>query len=127
MKLIIKLAITALIANAMFRVGTEYLVYYKFRDSVREAATFKAKNDDELGQRVMEIAETYDVPLAPDGFTMRRGPREAIVQGSYVKPIDLAPGFPYQWRFEFQIQAYVTSVPLLPGAPQPKPAAPTHR
>ena len=58
MKLIIKLAIAALLANALFRVGTEYVVYYKFRDSVREAAMFRAKNDEELGQRIMELAET---------------------------------------------------------------------
>ena len=120
MKLIIKLAITALLANALFRVGTEYLVYYKFRDSVREAAAFRAKNDDELGQRIMEIAETYDVPLAADGFSLKRDHREAFVQGSYVKPIELAPGFPYQWRFDFEIQAYVSNVALLPGAPPPK-------
>jgi len=117
MKLLIKLAITALVANALFRVGTEYLVYYKFRDSVREAAMFRAKNNDELGQRIMEIAGTYDVPLAADGFTMRRDDREALVEGSYVKPIELAPGFPYQWRFGFEIQAFVNSVPPLAGAP----------
>jgi hypothetical protein len=123
MKLIIKLAILALVANAIFRVGTEYVVYYKFRDSVREAATFRAKDDVELGERVMEIAATYDVPLAADGFTMRRDHREATVLGSYVKPIELAPGFPYAWRFDFEIQAYVTGVALLPGAPQQTPAA----
>jgi hypothetical protein len=127
MKLIIKLAVTALFANALFRLGTEYLVYYKFRDSVREEAMFRAKNDEELGPRVMEIAETYGVPLAPGGFTIRRNAREAVVEGSYVKPIELAPGFPYPWRFDFLIQAYLTNVPLLPGAPQPKPAAPTPR
>lgn len=121
MKLLIKLAITALVANALFRLGTEYLVYYKFRDSVREMAMFRAKNDDELGQRVMEVAETYSVPLAPDAFTMRRDAREAVVQGSYIKQIELVPGFPYDWKFDFVIQAYVTDVPPLPGAPQPRP------
>jgi len=126
MKLIIKLVITALIANALFRVGTEYVVYYNFRDSVREEAMFRAKNDEELGRRIMEIARTHDVPLTADGFTMRRGLREAIVEGSYVKPIELAPGFPYKWRFDFEIQAYLNGVPPLAGAPNPKtpPGAP---
>ena len=66
MKLLIKLAITALIANAMFQVGTEYLVYYEFRDSVREAAMFRARNNEELGQQVMEMAETFGVPPGGD-------------------------------------------------------------
>jgi hypothetical protein len=117
MKLLIKLAITALLANAAFRLGTEYLVHYKFRDSIREAAMFRAKDDDELAQRVMETAETYGVPLAPDAFTMRRDTREAVVEGSYVKRIELVPGFPYDWKFDFQIQAFVNQIPPLPGAP----------
>ena len=121
MKLIIKLAVTALLANAAFRIGTEYLVHYKFRDSVREAAMFRARNDEELGQRVMEMAATYDVPLAPDGFTTRRDGREIVVTGSYTKKIEIVPGFPYDWKFDFSIQSFVNNVPLLPGAPTPKP------
>ena len=121
MKLLIKLAITALLANAAFRIGTEYLVHYKFRDSVREAAMFRARNDEELGQRVIETAAVYNIPLAPDGFTMKRDAREALVNGSYTKKIELVPGFPYDWKFDFTIQAFVSSVPPLPGAPTPKP------
>jgi len=67
MKLLIKLAITALLANAAFRLGTEYLTHYKFRDSVREAAMFRAGSDDELRQRVMETADSYGIPLKDDG------------------------------------------------------------
>ena len=121
MKLLIRLGVTALLANAAFRIGTEYLIHYKFRDSVREAAMFRARNDEELGQRVMETAAIYDVPLDADGFTARRNGREAIVTGTYTKPIEIVPGFPYQWKFDFAIQAFVNSVPLLPGAPTPKP------
>lgn len=121
MKLLIKLAITAALVHAAFRLGTEYLVHYQFRDAVREAAMFRARNIEELGQQVMEVATTHGVPLAADSFTMRRDNREAVVQGSYVKPIELLPGFPYDWRFDFQVQAFVNNVPLLPGAPQTKP------
>jgi hypothetical protein len=121
MKLLIKLAITAVLVHAAFRLGTEYVVHYQFRDAVREAAMFRARNIEELGQFVMEVAGTHGVPLAPDGFTMRRDNREAVVQGSYVKPIELVPGFPYDWRFDFSIQAYVNNVPLLPGAPMKPP------
>ena len=121
MKLLIKLAITALLANAAFRIGTEYLVHYNFRDSVREAAMFRARNEEELGQRVMETAAAYNVPLAPDGFSMRRDGRETLVRGSYTKAIEIVPGFPYQWKFDFEIQAFTSNIPLLPGAPTPKP------
>jgi hypothetical protein len=121
MKLLIKLAITAALVHAAFRIGTEYLVHYQFRDAVREAAMFRARNVEELGQEVMAMATTHGVPLAADGFTMRRDNREAVVQGSYVKSIEVLPGFPYDWRFDFQIQAFVNNVQLLPGAPQTRP------
>ena len=120
MKLLFKLAITALIANAAFRLGTEYLTHYKFRDSVREAAMFRAGSDDELRQRVMETAASYSIPLKEDGFTIRRDSGQADIQGSYTKPIELVPGFPYAWRFNWEIEAIVNDVPLLPGAPVPK-------
>ena len=44
MKFLIKLAIAALVANACFRIGTEYLTYIKFRDSIRDAAMSSSSN-----------------------------------------------------------------------------------
>lgn len=124
MKLLIKLAITALIANAAFRIGTQYLVHYNFRDSVREAAMFQAKDDAELRERVMEIAASYDVPQTDGGFTVKRDARQAILQGTYTKKIEIVPGFPYDWKFDWDIDAYINTVPLLPGAPMPKSVKP---
>jgi hypothetical protein len=117
MKLLIKLAIFAALVHAGFRLGTEYLVHYQFRDAVREAAMFRARTAEELGQHVMEVATAHGVPLDPDGFTLKRDTREAIVEGSYVKAIEFVPGFPYDWRFDFAVQAYVNNVAPLPGAP----------
>jgi hypothetical protein len=124
MKLLIKLAITAFLANAAFRLGTEYLTHYKFRDSVREAAMFRAGSDDELRQRVMETADSYGIPLKDDGFTIRRDSRQAFIQGTYTKPIEFVPGFPYPWRFNWEIEAIVSDVQLLPGAPVPRSVRP---
>jgi hypothetical protein len=120
MKLLIKLAITAFLANAAFRLGTEYLTHYKFRDSVREAAMFRAGSDDELRQRVMETADSYGIPLKDDGFTIRRDSGQAFIRGTYTKPIEFVPGFPYPWRFTWEIEAIVSDVPLMPGAPLPR-------
>jgi hypothetical protein len=124
MKLLIKLAITAFLANAAFRLGTEYLTHYKFRDSVREAAMFRAGSDDELRQRVMETADSYSIPLKEDGFTIRRDSGQAFIRGTYTKPIEFVPGLPYPWRFTWEIEAIVNDVPLLPGAPVPRSVRP---
>jgi len=127
MKLLIKLAITALLANAAFRIGTQYLVHYKFRDSVREAVMFQVKTEDDLRDRIMELAGTMDIPQNPDGFTIHRSGRQSLIQGSYVKRIEVVPGFPYDWKFDWDIDAYTSDAPLLPGAPTRQKTAPQTR
>jgi hypothetical protein len=122
MKLFIKLAITALLANAAFRIGTEYLIHYRFRDSVREAATYRAGSDDQLRQRVLETAMLYGIPLEEDGFTIQRDAARALIRGAYTKPIEVVPGLPYRWHFNWEIEAPVNDTPriALPGSMRPK-------
>lgn len=109
-KLLIKLAVVALIANAGYRVGTEYLTYIKFRDDVRDAAMFKAQTDDELAAAIMDLAGKYDLPVEPADVTIQRVVRQVTVDGHYVKPIEVAPRYFYPWRFTWSIQANVSMV-----------------
>ena len=43
MKLLIKLAVVGLLANAAWRLGAEYLTHYRFSDSVQEASIVRDK------------------------------------------------------------------------------------
>jgi hypothetical protein len=116
-KRIIKLAIVALLANAAYRVGTEYLTYFKFRDAVRDAAMFKAKSEADLRTRIMEIADDYDVPLDDDSVQITLDERVWHIDGSYTKPIEIAPRFEYGWSFPYSLDVVMNTVPPLPGAP----------
>jgi hypothetical protein len=108
MKSLIKLLIAALIANATWRIGSEYLSYYKFKDSVREFTQHRAsKNESQIRGRIMELATQYDVPLDDDSLTITHVNNHTIVDGSYVKPIDVVPTFRYNWPFKFHIDTYV--------------------
>jgi hypothetical protein len=119
MKLLVKVAIAALIANAMFRVGTEYLTYIKFRDSIRDAAMFKAHTDAELEVEIMELANDYDVPVQRDALTIRREARHVFVDGSYRKEIEIAPRVVYAWPFSWSIDVMTpTTVPMVPPKPR---------
>jgi len=114
-KLFLKLAIVALLANASYRVGLEYLTYIKFRDAVRDAATYKTKDDEDLRKKIMDLAGDYDIPLADDNVTIRREDRQVLVDGSYKKPIEVVPTFNYDWPFNWSIEAMTpTTVPLVP-------------
>ena len=71
-----------LIANALWRIGTAYVAFYKFKDSVRSGVDGKGQSEEELRQKILELASTYDVPLAEEDD--RHPPRGSITPTSRV-------------------------------------------
>jgi len=106
-KLLIKLAIVALVANAVWHVMVAYTSYYKFKDAVQQTTQFgNDKNLDQLRARVVQLAADYDLPLGEDEVTVRREMLHTIVDGSYVKSIDLLPGYTRPWTFTFHTDTF---------------------
>lgn len=112
-RFLVKLAIVALIANAAVRVGSEYLTYVEFRDGIRDAAMFKAKNDVELLARIMTLAARYDIPLEAENVTIEREDRAVHVEGWYDKPIQILPARTYPWHFTLSLDVIAPSGPPL--------------
>ena len=108
-RLLIKLAVAALIANAVWRVGSEYLTYYRFKDDVRNAAEFRrgSGSDGDLLLKIEQLADDFGLPLDDDDVKIQsdsdRSVKHAVVGVSYVKPIELFPGYVYPWTFSFSI------------------------
>ena len=112
LKLLIKLALAALVANAAYRLGTAYLSYYRFTDAVAQTAQFGSdRSRAQLHRRVIELASQYDVPLAEDGFTIRRDENHTIVDGGYTQPVDLLPGYRHPWPFTVHIDVFTVKPP----------------
>jgi hypothetical protein len=109
-KLLLKLAIVALLANAAYRVGSEYLTYIKFRDAIRDAAMFKAKNDTELMARIMDLAGQYEIPLQEENVNIEREERRVNVEGWYDKPIEVVPNYEYPWHFGLSLEILTSTV-----------------
>lgn len=118
-KLVLKLAIVVLLGNAAYRIGSEHLTYIEFRDDVRDAAMFKAHNDDELSREIMGLASQYDLPLMESEISLTRRDHRVLVKGSYDKPIEVVPTFFYPWHFSWSIDATVSPV-VPPFTPRPK-------
>jgi hypothetical protein len=114
-KIIIKLLVVALLANALWHVGTAYTAFYRFKDAVTEAATQGEGTAEELQQKIVELASTYDVPLAADDITVTREAHLTAVRGSYRKPVSMFPGFEYQWPFSMDLDAYPITLPTRRG------------
>ena len=112
-KLIIKLAIAGLIANAAWRLGSAYASFYRFKDSVSETALYaKGKTDQELRQRVLELASMYDAPINDESLEVRRETSHILITGSYTKPVDILPGVQYQWPFTLNVDSLIVDVTL---------------
>ena len=107
-KTIIKLAVVALLANGIWRVGSAYLSFYRFKDAVDEMALHsKGKTVEELKDKVLDLAASYDEPIDAEGLSVRREDPHLIVEGAYKKRVLLAPGFEYAWPFTLHVDEMV--------------------
>jgi hypothetical protein len=113
MRLLLKLAVAALVANAAWRIGTAYVDHYSFRDEVRLAALTEALDDDRLRARIFELGDARGLPLEDESFSIRREERRTMVEGAYTRPILLFPGYEHAWRFDWAIDGFVTVPPKL--------------
>jgi hypothetical protein len=103
-KAIIKLVIVALLANAIWRIGSAYISYYRFKDAVSEMALYsKGKTVEELKDKVLELAASYDEPIDADAVSVRRDDPHVVVEGSYKKKVLLVPGYEYAWPFTLSV------------------------
>jgi hypothetical protein len=107
LKLIIKLAIVALVANAAWHVMSAYMSYYKFKDAVQQTTQFgNDKSIDQLRTRIIALAADYDVPIGDDDLSIKRESQHTIVDGSYSKTIDLLPGYARPWTFQVHLDTF---------------------
>jgi hypothetical protein len=98
----------AILANGTWRVGTSYAKHYRFTDAVRQATQFRGhKSDLEVHDRVFDLAATHDIPVTDDNLTVTREEHHTIVRGAYTRPIELLPGFKYEWPFTVDVDTFV--------------------
>jgi hypothetical protein len=110
-KTLLKLIVVALIANALWRAGSAYTTFYRFKDSIYEAA-MQGTTEADLKQKVVELAHTYDLPLTAEDLTVIREVQHVSVKTSYTSPVAVLPGYEYQWPFTVDVDAYVIAAPV---------------
>ena len=89
-KLAIKLAIVALLANAAWHLMAAYTSHYKFKDAVQQATLFgNDKSVEQIKTRVLALASDYDLPLREGDVSVRREQLHTFVDGAYTKSLDL--------------------------------------
>jgi hypothetical protein len=87
---LLKLALVALVA--------------KFQDGIQYAAQNRGSlSDDALQARILEIAAQFQVPVTASDVAVSRRGNHTLIDVSYVRPVDLAPGLRYPWPFSFHL------------------------
>ena len=79
---------------------------YQFRDVLREEARYAAvhRNDEAVMERILDTAESMDIPLEKGNLKIRRSQVEIVISASYEKPVDLKFGT-YTYRFDSEQKA----------------------
>lgn len=128
-RVLVKLAIAALVINAAWRVGSTYLRYYQFEDALQELAQFgDTRADKQLCGQAVEKAVNLDLPVTADAITIRRGsnpayncekgfeggaaPRTAgaakiFIDAAYTDVLQPLPGYRLNWEFKPSVSAWV--------------------
>jgi hypothetical protein len=103
-RLILNLAAAALVANAVWRVGSVYATHHKFVDSVEDSAEYSStRSMAEMRQRVLDLASQYGVPVGPDDFVIRREGGRTRIDAGYSQPVEIVPGYVYRWPFTVKL------------------------
>ena len=111
-KTVIKLAFVALIANATWHVFGAYSSHYKFMDGVQYAAQYRGDTTDEgLRETILGLASQFEVPVTAADVSVTHQDAHTIVELSYVRPVDLAPGFTYPWPFSVHLDTFTVNPP----------------
>jgi len=82
---------------------------YQLKDTLREEARFASVNhnsDSEVKQRILDQAQSLQIPLDPENVTIKRNKKEVIVRAKFVQPIDLKVTV-YSYRFDEEQRAPV--------------------
>ena len=112
LKVIVQITILALVVNAAVHAGLAAYQHYEFADAVEQEARFgNRKTFGELHRRVVEIGESYDVPLAYDDVTVTRAGAQTSVQFSYVRTVELVPRV---YMHDFAHDVNITVYPVRP-------------
>jgi hypothetical protein len=104
-KLLVKLALVAVLASAGWRLGSDYVAHYRFRDAVRQL-TLDRRTEADLRQAILETAEHHGIPQADENLTIDLEQRRTTVSGVYVRSIELLPGVERPWTFAWTLETF---------------------
>jgi hypothetical protein len=102
---LIKLALVALVANALVHIVPVYWNYFKFQDAVQETARFSARRSErDVQERVLSIANRFEIPVDLDDIRVRKEGEKTFVEMAYGAEIEYFPRRIYPVHFDVKVE-----------------------
>jgi hypothetical protein len=106
-KNLVRLAVLLLIGHALYRFVPVYIHYYQFKDAVAETAMFaKDKPDTELVDRVLALADKYQVPVDREDIQVSRDKLKTYITLQYDEQIEWVPTYKRTMPFSVSVEGY---------------------
>lgn len=105
MKTLFKIAIAAVVLNAVVQSGLAQWQFFQFKDAVEQAALFSAKlTEEQLATRVLAEADKRGLPLEASAVEVQMTALDATIRARYVTAVTLVPQtYTREWPFELNI------------------------
>jgi hypothetical protein len=107
MKTIIQIAVAFTLLTGAVQGGRAAVKHYSFVDAIQEAMLFAGgRTEDQIADKVMQLAGDYQIPLDPEKVSVERLPYEINIEAPYTDTVNLLPGF-YTRRWDFDTSVHV--------------------
>ena len=104
-KLVLKLAVVALIAHAGIKIVPIFWANYHFKDSLAEQARYAGrKSEDELRNRAEKTANDLEIPVTAEAITVKKQGAVTTFDTRYVAQLEYFPRRYYPWEFVIHVE-----------------------
>ena len=111
-RLLLKLILVAILANATWHAFNVYAPHYRFKDAAQYAAQFRGDSSDDLVRgKIMSLAGQYGLPVNEEDVSVTHTGQHTFVEVSYVTSVELLPGFKRPWPLSFKVDVYTLNTP----------------
>ena len=109
-KTIFTTAIIIAFLNAIGHAGMAAWRHFQVRDQAQQLILFGANTPTaELEHQIAQIAEEFEVPVAPEDIVVSRLGARTIAEAYYTMPIELFPRFFYPVDLSFTVESFAVT------------------
>lgn len=106
-KTIFTLLIVVILLNAAGHAGMAAWRHFQVRDQAQQLILFGSSvSTDDLEFQISQIAEEFEVPIAPEDIIVSRQGARTIAEAYYTIPVELFPRFFYPIDLSFTVEAF---------------------